>query len=248
MDITERRQADEALRRSSVNLKAMALRLQAVREEERAALARELHDSLAQQLTAFALQIELIAMDAQPLARRLPECSAVYDRIIAMVPQVERLTEQTQKICASLRPFVLDSLGLVAAIEWLVEGTAKESGLDCKVALPDCDVDFERTLALALFRVVQDALANVLRHAQVTRIRVRMFKTGSGWEIEIEDNGIGLSPDPFSGDAEFELLGMRERVSVFGGTVDIQSEIGQGTTVRVRVPDGASRKEPGGVG
>ena len=158
MDITERRQADEALRRSSVNLKAMALRLQAVREEERAALARELHDSLAQQLTAFALQIELIAMDAQPLARRLPECSAVYDRIIAMVPQVERLTEQTQKICASLRPFVLDSLGLVAAIEWLVEGTAKESGLDCKVALPDCDVDFERTLALALFRVVQDAL------------------------------------------------------------------------------------------
>lgn len=240
LDITEQKQAEDVLRQTTANLKAMAERLQSIREEERAALARELHDSLGQQLTAFALQVELIAMDAQPHVRTNAPLAAFYDRIVAILPQVEHLTEQTQKICSSLRPCVLDDLGLVSAIEWQVENAAKLAGLRYELALPEGEPVLGREVSLALFRIVQEALTNVFRHADATCLRVGLHADADGWVLEVADDGKGFLPDSVSGTSALGLLGMRERVGVFGGQVEVLSEPGKGTLVRVTVPKDAS--------
>ena len=230
---------------SAADMHALAARLQDVREEERAALSRELHDNLGQHLTAFALQFESVCMESCALADGPSDFAALYDKITGMAPLVERLIEQTQSICASLRPGVLDELGLVAAIEWLAEKTEKHTGMVVTLSLPAEDVELDREIALALFRIVQEALVNVARHAQATRAEVRMHASGSEWELEIQDNGRGFTTSSRLGPKALGMLGMRERAVAFGGTVDFQSRRGKGTTVRVRMPGGTPNAETG---
>lgn len=222
----------------------MASRLQDIREEERAALARELHDSLGQQLTAFALQFELMCMDAESLASKSRELADLYDRLVAMVPQVESLTALTQRICASLKPGVLDELGLVSAVEALAEEASARGGFVCDLAMPAGEVEFGRPVSLALFRIVQEALANVCRHARATRVSIRLSDSGGSWSLEVADDGCGfaggLSGDPRA----VGLLSMRERAVAVGGRAVVVSEPGRGTAVRVNVP----RAEPAGGG
>jgi signal transduction histidine kinase len=231
-----RKRVEGDLCQSAADMHALAARLQGVREEERAALSRELHDNLGQHLTAFALQFESVCMESHALADGPSELAILYDKITGMVPLVERLIEQTQSICAALRPGVLDELGLVAAIEWLAEKTAKRTGMVITLSLPTEDVDVDKDIALALFRIVQEALTNVARHAQATRAEVGMHADGSGWEVEIQDNGRGFIPSARLGPKSLGMLGMRERAVAFGGTLNFLSEPGKGTTVRVRMP------------
>lgn len=233
------------LRQSAIDLHALAKRLQDVREEERAALSRELHDTLGQHLTAFALTFESICLESQVLADGPPSHAKLYRKITGMAPMVEHLIEQTQTICASLRPGVLDELGLVAAIEWLAENTAKRTGMAIKISLPAEDVDFDRNIALALFRITQEALTNVTRHAQATCAEVRLYASGREWLLEIYDNGHGFAPASRLGIKALGLLNMRERIGTFGGTVEFLSEPGKGTTVRVRIPCGTWSAETG---
>jgi len=232
----ERWRAEEALRQSTADLHTLAMRLQAVREEERAVLSRELHDDFGQLLTA--LQLDLMSTDSRLQSAEPVDLARLRDRIAGMVPLVERLIEQTQTICSALRPSVLDDLGLVAAIEWLVEDTSKRTGMVCTLALPAEAVELDRDIALALFRIVQESLTNVVRHAQATRVEVRMHTIGNAWELEIQDNGQGFSPGPRSGAKALGLLGMAERANAFGGTVTFLSEADQGVTVRVKMPNG----------
>jgi len=232
--------ADDAaeLRQVAVDLHALTKRLQDAREEERAALSRELHDTLGQHLTSFALTFESVCIESQVLADGPPAYAKLYKKITGMAPMVERLIEQTQMICASLRPGVLDELGLVAAIEWLAENTAKRTGMAISISLPSEDVDFNRDLALTLFRITQEALANVPRHAQATFAEVRLYASGREWLLEIYDNGHGVEPASRSGIKALGRLNIRERVGTFGGTAEFLSEPGKGTTVRVRIPCG----------
>jgi signal transduction histidine kinase len=225
---------NDQLRQSQADLHVLAARLQAVREEERASLARELHDSFGQHLTA--LQIDLMWMDRHLQSTRAPDLAVLCDRIVAMVPQVERLTEQTQAICTALRPSVLFELGLVAAIEWQTEDMAKRSDIICTRQLPAEDVELDQPVALALFRIVQESLTNVLRHAQATRVEVRLWVSDEALELVIEDNGCGYAPRSTTGSQALGLLGIRERVDVFGGTVEFTSAPGQGAAVRVCMP------------
>jgi PAS domain S-box-containing protein len=241
-DITVRRQVEDALRRSAVDLHSLSVRLLAVREEERTAISRELHDSLGQHLTSF--QVELMWMDRHLQTARPPDLVELYDRIVALEPLVERLTEQTQAICASLRSSVLDELGLAAAIEWQAQDTAKRTGLVCTLSLPG-HVTMEKDVALALFRIMQESLTNVVRHAQATHVSLSLHAVAGAWELEVRDDGRGFAPGAISGLGAIGLLGMRERASVFGGTVDFLGGPGQGATVRVRMPLGANGAEPG---
>ena len=153
-----------------------------------------------------------------------------------MVPMVERLTEQTQTLCAALRPNVLFELGLVAAIEWQAEDTAKRNGLDLSLALPADELELEQGCALALFRIVQEALTNVVRHACASRVGIRLESVGGGLELVIQDNGSGFAPDSTTGPRALGLLGMRERAIAFGGTVEFLNPPGMGGNVRVRMP------------
>lgn len=224
----------EESRQLHANLHDLTARLQAVREEERETLARELHDSFGQQLTA--LQIDLMWMDRHLRGTKHADLALVCDRIVAMVPLVERLTEQTQTICTALRPSVLYELGLVAAIEWQAEDTTKRTGLICTMSLPAADIDLDEHVALALFRIVQEALTNVVRHAQASEVKVHLHITGSELELSIQDNGCGFPPKVIAGSKSLGLLGMRERVSVLGGTLEFSNTPGKGAALRVRVP------------
>jgi signal transduction histidine kinase len=224
----------EESRRLQADLHVLTARLQAVREEERASLSRELHDSFGQHLTA--LQMDLIWMERRLHAAKVPTLAGVRDRIVAMVPMVERLTEQTQTLCAALRPNVLFELGLVAAIEWQAEDTAKRNGLDLSLALPADELELQPDCALALFRIVQEALTNVVRHARASRVGVRLESVGGGLELEIQDNGLGFATDSTTGPRALGLLGMRERAIAFGGTVEFLNSPGMGGSVRVRMP------------
>ncbi|MEN9975536.1 MAG: hypothetical protein RLZZ282_1542 [Verrucomicrobiota bacterium] len=232
-DITARKQAENSLVQSAKNLHTLTARLQSVREEERATLSRELHDSLGQHLTA--LQIGLMWIDRHLQSVTPPNLAELSDRIVAMVPIVERLTEQTQTICTSLRSAVLDDLGLVAAIEWEAEETAKRTDLKFLLTLPD-DLDLDAPFALALFRIVQEALTNVIRHARATEVTIALMTHPDGLELTIHDNGCGCPPDRLTGSKALGLLGMRERVSTFGGTVEWLNNPGHGITVRVLAP------------
>lgn len=233
-NITERKEAEAALRRSSEELRALAVHLQNVREEERAALARELHDTLGQNLTG--LHIDLLWLDQRMQSDMPRDVEAWRDKVAAMEPLVDRLIEAAQSISSSLRLGMLDDLGLVAAIEWQAREFETRTGLPCSVSLPKNDIELDPKIALAFFRILQEALTNVVRHAQATRVEVRLHTFGNGWELVIQDNGRGFEPESISGPKALGVLGMRERVAAFGGTLDLLSKPRKGSTVRIRMP------------
>lgn len=227
--------SEESLCQAAADLHSLSARLQVVREVECASLSRDLHDSLGQQLTA--LQIGLMWMDRHLQTAKPPDLAELYDRIVAMVPVVERLIEKTQTVCASLRSAVLDDLGLVAALEWVVKDMASRIDIGYVLSLPgDDEIEVCPDIALALFRITQEALTNVVRHARATQVKLRMLAVGNGLELVIEDNGLGFEVRPRLGPMALGLLGMRERAIGFGGTVEFSSEPGTGTCVRVWVP------------
>ena len=229
----ERQKSQAILHQSATDLRILTTRLHNVREQERATLSRDLHDNLGQHLTF--LQISLMWMDQHLQAANPPDLAELYDRIVAMVPIVERLTEQTQTICTSLRSAILDDLGLVAAIEWQVEDTAKRCGLQFTLSMPD-EIDLKQELALSLFRIVQEALTNVIRHAQATHVHITLHTCDRELELTIQDNGRGCANVLYPRTITLGLLGMRERADTFGGTVEFLSEPNHGATVRVRIP------------
>jgi signal transduction histidine kinase len=149
---------------------------------------------------------------------------------------VERITEQTQSLCASLRPNVLFELGLAAAIEWQTEDLTKRTGLICSISLPKGEFELDEDIALALFRIVQEALANVTRHAGATQVDIRLNLVNHHLELEIRDDGCGFPPNSTSGVKALGLLGIRERVASLGGTVEFLNAAGRGAIVKVLVP------------
>lgn len=224
----------EELNQSQDDLRVLAARLHAVREDERAILSRELHDSFGQCLTA--LQIDLMAMDRHLQSASAPDLRDVSDRLVAMVPQIERLAEHVQTLCTSLRPNVLFELGLLAAIEWQTEDTSKRSGLHCSMSLPAEELPLDKELALAIFRIVQESLTNIVRHAQATHVTISLHNTGGVLALDILDDGRGFVPKTSPAARTYGLLGMRERAVAFGGTVEFFNAPDKGAAVQVRMP------------
>ncbi|HTT57157.1 MAG TPA: PAS domain S-box protein [Opitutaceae bacterium] len=234
LDITERTRAEVALRASQEQLRALAARIEHIREEERAGLARELHDELGQGLTA--LQIDLSGLDAQLQTAGLDDLPGLRDKIAGMVPRAESLIETTQTISANMRPGVLDDLGLVAAVEWLAADFEKRTGLACAAKLPATDLTLDLGLAVAMFRIVQEALTNVIRHAKASRVEIRLQATEGELQLDILDDGRGITSSKIEDGGSLGLFSMRERAAEFGGTVAFRGEAGRGTTVSVRMP------------
>ena len=224
----------EELRRSHADQHVLTARLQAVREEERANISRELHDSFEQHFTA--LQSDLSGMDRQLQAVQAPDPARLRETIVTMLPRVEHLTRQIQMIRGSLHPEVLSDQGLVAAIQWQAEDMAKHTGMVCSLSLPAEDGPWDPNFALALFRIFQEAMTNVVRHARATRVEIHLAQIDNDLELMIQDNGRGFPPGLIVGSKALGLLGMRERLGVFGGTVEFLNEPGKGATVRARSP------------
>jgi PAS domain S-box-containing protein len=235
-DVTERNQLRELEYASE-----LAARIEATREEEKKRIARELHDDLGQQLTA--LKMDLTALtgdDARPEARADGALDAVRLRALAMREAVDHAIASVRRLAAGLRPAVLDDLGLVPALEWLVDDFRQRSRLQIEIATDAQDVAFNDAAATAIFRIVQEALTNVVRHAhRATAVTIELKCGQSACEVAIRDDGVDI--EPLAGSAERRpspsgLAGIRDRVRRLGGSVYIGREAGAGFAIRLSVP------------
>jgi PAS domain S-box-containing protein len=225
-DITERKLGEESLVLQREQLRALAERLQWVREVDRKRVARDLHDQIGQILTA-------IKMDMTWMTRHLPESEdAVLTRLKESIQLINDGVKAVRTICSGLRPGVLDDLGLAAAIEWQASEFASRNGILCQVSVPPVDLHLDGDRATATFRIFQECMTNVIRHAQAKSVRVALVQEEENILLVVEDDGIDLSNTLGS----LGLLGMKERAQFCGGDVHIFSSPGKGTTVTVRVP------------
>jgi PAS domain S-box-containing protein len=228
--ITERKRAEEERQRSLVQLRALAGQLQNTREEERKRVAREIHDQLGQALTA-------IKMDLSSWLRELPAGkNQPTKRTASILKLVDESIQTVRRISTELRPGILDDLGLVAALEWAGEDFQARTGTTCRLDLPVDDIAVNPEPATAIFRIFQETLTNVARHADATAVEVRLSKEDSDLTLEVHDNGKGIPEDKLSNGESLGILGMRERTLLLGGELTISGPPGNGTTVRVRIP------------
>jgi PAS domain S-box-containing protein len=228
IDIEDRKRAEEALQKSRDQLRALAARVQSVREEERNRVAREIHDELGQALTA-------IKIDLSSLSRELPADKKQKSESILKL--VDETIQSVRRISTELRPVVLDAVGLVAAVEWAAGEFAARTGTKCQLDLPQDDVVIDQERATAVFRIFQETLTNVARHATATEVDVRLAENDGELTLEVHDNGKGVSEEQLGSGSSLGILGMRERALLLGGELTIAGTLGEGTTVRVRIPE-----------
>jgi len=238
-DITERKQAEEELRNSREQLRGLAARLQSVREEERAGLAREIQDRLGQTLA-------VLNMDLAWVATRLPAGpAALVERVKGMLALINTTIHAVRRIATELRPSVLDNLGLVAAFEWQAKEFQTRTSIRCDFVASRADMLMPPEVVIALFRICQESLTNVARHANAAQVTMRLQEE-PGWLIlVVADNGRGITEQERTNRTSLGLLGMRERAHLLGGEVAITGQPGRGTTVTVRVPLHASSLQEG---
>lgn len=230
-DVTRRREFEDRLRRQQAELRELSARVLEAREEEKALLARELHDELGQLLTTLKL-------DLAWLRARVAEAEpALDDRLAQMGALVDRTVASVRRISSGLRPLILDDLGLADAVNWLAEDFASHSGVrvDVDVAL-DGVGEVPRPVANTLYRVLQESLTNIARHAQASGAWVVLRERGGMLHLEVEDNGRGIDPKVLEHTRSLGIKGMRERVLYMGGTVEIGRAPRGGTRVLARVP------------
>ena len=234
-DTTDRKRAEAQLQDSLRRLRKLSGRMEGIREEERGRIARELHDELGVGLTC--LKIDLSRLGGLLGERLIPRDRAkVEEKIRGMKEQVDSTITSVQRIVAELRPGVLDDLGLVAAIEWQCRDFQRRTGIVCHCAVSHEDLRVDPEQATAVFRICQEALTNVTRHAQATEVHVRLEDQGVGLLLQVRDNGRGIPQDRLVDARSFGLLGMRERAGLLGGDVQIDTQEGNGTTIAVQLP------------
>ena len=220
-------------RQAEVDLHNLAGRLALIREEEKARIARAVHDELGQMLTA-------LKMDVAWLGKRLPENDdRLLEKASAMSESISATIRSVQRISAELRPGLLDNLGLAAALEWQAQEFRARTDIDCRL---DLDADEEAMLGLnpdlttALFRIVQESLTNVARHAQATAVDISLARQENRLRLIVRDNGKGITPAQVAGSKSLGLIGMRERLYPWQGELKIEGSPGEGTIVTVNVP------------
>ena len=224
--------ANRSAQTSKAQFRGLAARVALAREDERAAVARQLHDELGQDLTA--LKYELVHTAALLVESGLPR--HLVDRLQSLIGMVELTTSAVRRIAHDLRPPELDHLDLGAAIEFEAAAVSRRTGLRCRVAsLPHaCRLDAERSLAA--YRVFQEAMTNIARHANAGAVRIRLSEAHGLFTMEIHDNGRGITRAEVHRPSSIGLLGMREAVNPLGGTLSITGSRGRGTRVVVRFP------------
>jgi PAS domain S-box-containing protein len=227
-DITQRKEAEGALR-------ALAARLQRAREEEAIRIARELHDQLGRSLTSIKMDLLLIEkiVSGQPAADGI---QVINETVKMMLGAIDDTVHVVRRISTELRPGILDDLGLAAAIEWQANDFQRRSAVSCIVNVTEEDLEVSREQATAFFRIFQEILTNVARHSKAGKIWVHLGAQDGEVVLEVEDDGVGISPEAVSQSHALGLVGMRERAAIFGGQVEIAGTPGKGTTVIVRMP------------
>jgi signal transduction histidine kinase len=234
-DITARRRTEEEVRESCEQLRALAARLQAAREEERIRISREIHNQLGEMLTGLKLGLgwmrSVLESDSAPTAR-----VQLLENIAAIGSLADGTASRVRKLCTELRPSILDDLGLVAAIEWQTREFQTRTKIRCETRLCVEHVVANADQGTAMFRILQEILTNVARHAQASKVRVSLKYQAQNLSLEVKDNGRGIQSEQLAGRQSLGLLAMRERAAFLGGQFAISGRPGKGTTVTVRIP------------
>lgn len=227
-DITELKRAEKELQESRAQLRGLTARREAAREEERKYIAREVHDELGQLLTGLQLNVSVLthkfAADSQALREQLRETMMLTDKSLAVV----------RNVASALRPAALD-MGIYSALEWLIGRFSTNTGIRCELHAEDMDIQLDETRAVAIFRIVQESLTNVSRHAEACKVDVTFGKQGADYRLGVADDGKGFEVSAKKLDS-YGLVGIRERALMLGGVVNIESHPGKGTLIEVRIP------------
>jgi signal transduction histidine kinase len=227
----ERRRAEKQLRESHEQLRSLSVYLQHVREEERTRIAREVHDELGQALTSCKLDVSWLA------SRLSKNQKALIDKAHALSVHMDSTIQTVRRIATELRPGILDHLGLVAALEWQANEFQTRTGIRCEVHTSLEDPWLDQDIATAFFRIFQETLTNVIRHAGATQVSVHLKQDAGRIIMDVKDNGRGIAPEELRKPKSMGLLGMKERAALLGGEFTIGSgRGGQGTKVIVSIP------------
>jgi len=229
-DITKRKKVELRLKNTGAQLRSLAGRLQAIREEERALIAREIHDELGQTMTVLKIQLSLL------IRKIYPHDETKREPFRPILQLIDQAVDSVQQISAKLRPGILDELGLTAAIEWQTKDFQKRTGISCRCSLLKDDLRLQEEKTTAIFRIFQEALTNVARHAQAQRVSVFLRKENGELILEVTDNGRGITKEQINASRSLGILGMQERAMVFGGQVTINGVPGEGTSLKVEMP------------
>jgi signal transduction histidine kinase len=229
-EIRDRKIAEERASESEAQLRALAARLVSIREEERRRVAREIHDELGQALTGLKLDVTWLAKrlepNQHPLLKKTESMCCLIDSTVHLV----------RKISTGLRPEVLDEMGLVEAIRWQAQKFQKRTGIRCRLNVPAEQVVLGTELSITVFRIFQETLTNVARHARASSVDVDLGIAEGRLMLDVEDDGIGIPDNKIRGRESLGLLGMRERAQQFGGELSVRGESGRGTMVSVSIP------------
>jgi len=231
-DITDRKYAEEELRKSREQLRSLSAYLQSAREEERMHIAREIHDELGQMLTALRMELSW-------LSGRIPE---LVTRTKSMSDMIDSGIKTVRKILTELRPNLLDDLGLIAALEWQVEEFQKRTGITCELLSNRQELDMSRDVAVTVYRILQEALTNITKHANATLVKIQLFCGPERLIMEVTDNGRGIPESQLSTLHSFGITGMRERTHILGGDFRIKGVKDKGTQLEIRIPLKPARK------
>jgi PAS domain S-box-containing protein len=228
-DVTTQVEAQQELRASNEQLRALAMRLDAVREEERRVIAREIHDQIGQALTALKLDVDW-------LRHNLSGGAAMDERARATDLLIDQTIDTARRLATMLRPAILDDVGLAAAIAWQARDFQQRTGVACTLDVPDGGPVLAPAIALSLFRIVQEALTNVARHARAKELRIGLRLEDGGAVLTVADDGRGVTAEELERPTSLGIIGIRERALAIGGGVSFSGQPGRGTTVTVRVP------------
>jgi len=229
-DITDRKKTEEALQFSHEQLRKVTSHLEIAREQERRAIAREIHDELGQSLA-------VLKMDVHWLLRHLPNKNdAIHTKLLEMDTHLEHTVRTVQRLVAELRPCLLDDLGLSAAIEWLANKVHERLGITIDVVSKPEDIKLDDSCNITVFRIFQEALTNISRHSEASQVDVRLELKDDVVTMCVKDNGGGMTEEQMNSSNAFGLIGMRERTAHLNGELEITSEIGRGTAISLTIP------------
>jgi two-component system, NarL family, sensor histidine kinase UhpB len=227
-DVTKRNAERAALEASRLELRQLSASVVRAREGARLHIARELHDELGQRLSA--LKLDLASLDPQAGA------AAHTERVAAMLGMLDETMTAVRRIAADLRPLMLDDLGLNAALEWLARESARRMGIEITVRLGLDDPVLDKDGAIAVYRIVQEALTNAVRHARATEVRIELRESRGELVLTVQDNGVGFAPEAARKSGSFGLLGIRERAQLLGGSMQTDNPLAGGARITVRLP------------
>ncbi len=231
-DIEDRKQAEEKLRATTEQLRALSASLQSAREDVSTRIAREVHDEVGQALAALGMDVAWLSKNLGRSAAK----STLAAKLKSMAGLVESTAQAVQRIASDLRPSLLDNLGLEAAVDWAVTGFQQRTGITCRLEELLDGEPTEPTRATAIFRILQEALTNIARHARASRVDVLLVRRPPDLCLVVEDNGVGIDDGRIDDFRSLGLLGMRERARFFGGDVEFGHSARGGTVLSARIP------------